>query len=161
MVLKCRTWPGEPRDSRTDFWRGPGEHHSAFHEVFDDAVDVPDILKGIGQVPGSARAEHTTLDTYTDDQQKKKRDLNYLFDMFPESFTERDKMECRELLALEDIPLDEEIPFDWPQTDLDYLYGSVQHQPLGGQNSGHDRDEQQSDSDDMDVPDRSTCFDFC
>ena len=92
---------------------------------------------------------------------KKTRDLHYLFEMFPDSFTEGDKMECRKLLALEDIPLDEEIPFDWPQTDLDYLYGSVQHQPLGGENSGHDRDEQQSDSDDMDVPDRSTCFDFC
>ena len=160
-MLKCRTWPGEPRDSRTDFWRGPGEHHSAYHEVFDAAVNVPDLLTGIGRVPGSARAEHTTIASYADDQNKKKRDLQYLFTMFADSFTRGDELECRQLLELECTPLDEEIAFDWPQTDLDFLYKSVQHQPLGGQHSELLSDEDPSDDEAMDVPDRYTSFAVC
>ena len=151
VVLKCRTWPGSPPNSNTDFWRGPGLHHSAYHEVFADGVDIPDLQHGIGKVPGAARAEHTQQNDYDAAQSKKTRDLQFLYEAFPEAFNPGDIAECRELLRMECIPLDEEIAFDWPQCDLDSLYGLVQKAPL---HERQDDDDSADDSDDMHVPDR-------
>jgi hypothetical protein len=116
--------------------------------MFADGVPVPDLLTDRDNVPPSARALHTKENKdYFKQAEKKHADLDDMFEMFPSLFQPEDLTDCMALLRLEMTPLDEDIPFDWLQTDIESVFA---HTAYGVT----DRKEDMHDGEAVAVPDR-------
>ena len=135
-VVQARTWPGSPRDSDEDFWRGLVAP-ATYTEVFSVAAheSMPCLVSDLHLVPPAARAKHTESEEYFSSKQmsKRRRDLELMFDLFPGVCTESARADCLRLLRLELTPRDTPIPCVWTTEDMELLFGRAagQHR-LGG-----------------------------
>ena len=125
LAVQGRTWPGSPRQSSTDYWRGLSGETVSTPIYKENVVSRPDILGDMALIPPSQLATRTHCEEKYEREIQKKRDkgFNFLVDEFPHLFHQEDIDDLNELLRMEEeVTSESPIPFDWTREDLQGLY---------------------------------------
>lgn len=125
LAVQGRTWPGSPRQSTTDYWRGLSGETVSTPIYKESAVSRPDILADMALIPPSQFATRTHSEEKFEKELQKKRDRGFgvLVEEFPHLFCQDDIDDLHELLSMEEgVTSESPIPFDWTHEDLQALY---------------------------------------